>query len=69
MIWHPLPGQEIELRYNAGVRKIPHFAELHGHRGVVICAGTGRGPVNAAVQLRDGRKIVVPRGNLTEVES
>jgi len=67
MIWHPKPGQEIELRYNAGLRKIPHFAELHRARGVVICAAAGRGPVNAGVRLQDGRTLVVPRGNLIRV--
>lgn len=66
MIWHPKQGQRVELRYNRRLRGDPHFAALHGSRGVVICAGSGRGPVNAAVQLRDGRTLVVPRGNLAD---
>lgn len=67
MIWHPKSGQEVELRYNAGMRQIPHFASLHRARGAVICAAAGRTQVNAAVRLRDGRTLVVPRGNLIMV--
>lgn len=67
MIWHPKPGQRVELRYKKSLRGVPHFAALHGSRGVVICAAAGGSMVNAAVRLDDGRTLVVPRGNLTEV--
>lgn len=69
MIWHPKLGRRVELRYNAGLRKIPHFAGLHRACGVVICAAAGRTQVNAAVRLDDGRVLVAPRGNLTEAKN
>lgn len=37
---------------------------LHLARGTVEVAGTGPGPVNALVRLEDGRRVVVPRGQL-----
>lgn len=60
MIWRPKPGQPVILRYRKTLRPLcPH----HGAAGIVIKAGKGPGPINALVDL-DGRRLVVPRGNL-----
>lgn len=64
MIWHPKTGDRVELRYRESWLSDPHFASLHRARGVVICAAAGSSQVNAAVQLDDGRVLVVPRGNI-----
>ena len=41
---------------------------LHLERGVVTVAGSGPGPINAAVKLDDGRTVIVPRGNMVELK-
>ncbi len=63
MIWHPHPGQRVELHYRQSLRSLcPHLSH-----GTVEIAGRGRGPLNALVLLDDGRRFVVPRGNMEEV--
>lgn len=61
MIYHPAPSQRVTLRYRPALRE---YVGLHLVRGVVVVAGSGRGPINALVQLEDGRQVVVPRGQL-----
>lgn len=63
MIWHPKPGMAVELRYRKSNRK----DTPHGLRGIIIAAGKGPGPVNAAVKIGD-EIMIVPRGNLKEVK-
>ena len=64
MIWHPQPGQRVELHY----RKSMRCNGLHLERGVVTVAGRGPGPINAAVALDNGRTVIVPRGNMVELK-
>jgi len=64
VIWHPQPGQRVELHY----RKSMRVNGLHLERGVVTVAGSGPGPINAAVALDDGRTVIVPRGNMAELK-
>lgn len=64
MIYHPQPGQRVRLRYR---RKFCHLFPYHGRSGVVSVSGGRGGPINALVVLDDGKKVVVPRGNL-EIE-
>lgn len=68
MIRQPCPGQRVQLHYGGPRRKgatsLREWVGLHLACGVVAVAGTGRGPVNALVQLEDGRRVVVPRGQL-----
>ena len=64
MIPRPLPGQRVVVHYATSK------AQFIGHndlRGVVLVAGTGPGPINAAVMI-DDKRVVVPfrRGNLKE---
>lgn len=63
MIWHPRKGLQVELRYRRGLNTSPY----HGRVGVVLTSGKGPAPINALVELSDGRKVVVPRGNLLRV--
>lgn len=65
MIYRPAPGQRVTLRYRSTLRE---YVGLHLARGVVVIAGGGRGPVNALVELDDGRRLVVPRGQLFNEE-
>lgn len=71
-MYRPSPGQRVELHYagprRKGVPSLRDWTGLHLARGVVVCAGTGRGPVNALVELEDGRQVVAPRGQLFETE-
>ena len=62
MIWHPQPGQRVELHYKPSMR----CNGLHLARGVISWAAHGPGPINAAVELDDGRMVIVPRGNMVE---
>lgn len=64
MIWHPVAGQRVELRYNPRMRSVTKY---HGLRGVVEVAGHGPGPINAQVRLDCGAVVIVPRGNMVEV--
>lgn len=68
MIRRPHQGQRVALRYAGPRRKgapsLREYTGLHLARGVVVVAGMGRGPVNALVELEDGRQVVVPRGQL-----
>ena len=64
VIWHPQPGQRVELHY----RKSMRVNGLHLSRGVVRAVGKGLGPINAAVILDDGTLIFIPRGNLVELK-
>jgi hypothetical protein len=60
MIWRPKPDQRVILRYRKEMRSVcPHLAT-----GKILVAASGRGPINALVQLDGGRLVVVPRGNL-----
>lgn len=72
MIRRLSPGQRVELHYAGPRRKgapsLRGWTGLHLAHGVVVVAGTGRGPVNALVEFEDGRRVVVPRGQLFEVE-
>ncbi len=61
MIWHPRPGQRIELRYRPAMRGVCP----HGQRGTVEIVASGR-IVNCQVWLDDGRRVIVPRGNLRD---
>lgn len=63
MIRRPYLGQRVALHYRPSARLA---VGLHLARGVVLCAGTGRGPINVLVDLEDGRLVVIPRGNLSE---
>jgi len=68
MIYRPRAGQRVTLRYRAPRRKgapsLRDWTGLHLARGTVAVAGTGGGPLNALVDLDDGRRVVVPRGQL-----
>ena len=64
MIWHPQPGQRVELHYKRSMR----CNGLHLALGVVTVAGKGPGPINATVALDDGRTVIVPRGNMVELK-
>jgi len=64
VIWHPRPGQRVELHY----RKSMRGNGLHLARGIVRAVGTGLGPINAAVVLDDGTLVFVPRGNMMEIK-
>lgn len=63
MIHRPHLGQRVELHYRGPRRKgapsVRDYTGLHLSRGVVVVAGTGRGPINALVELEDGRRVVV----------
>lgn len=60
VIWRPKSGDRVVLRYKKSARGFfPHNA-----RGTVFVAGRGPGPINAEIILEEGRRIVVPRGNL-----
>jgi hypothetical protein len=70
MIWRPKCGQWVQMRYRPSMRPI---TGLHRLFGVVLCAGTGPGPINALVKVQVRldenlrpvtKKVVVPRGNL-----
>lgn len=63
MIWRPKAGMRVQLRYSKAWRSVV-APGLHESTGVVIAAGAGPGPINARVQLDDGRDVGVPRGNL-----
>lgn len=63
VIWRPKVGMEVELRYNKRLRE---WTGLYLAKGTVCKVGVGKGPINALVELRDGRKVVVPRGHLFE---
>jgi len=61
MIWHPKPGQLVQLHYAASGQVFPYQDRI----GVAVRVGRGPGPRNAEVLLvEDGRCVVVPRGNL-----
>lgn len=62
-MYRPKVGMEVELRYNKRLRE---WTGLHLAKGVVRLVGAGGGPINALIELRDGRNIVVPRGHLFE---
>ena len=64
MIWHPKPGDRVEIRYNKRLRKQRRCRDIHGQVGTVDYAGRGPGPINARVKLDDGKVVVVARGNL-----
>ena len=64
MIFHPRPGQPVELHYRPSLRA---YVGLHLAHGTVVVAGSGRGPINALVVLDSGRRVVIPRGQLFEV--
>lgn len=72
MIRQPRPGQSVELHYSGphrkGVPSLREWSGLHLARGVVVVAGTGRGPVNALVEMEDGLRVVAPRGQLFKEE-
>lgn len=66
MIYRPRPGQRVQLRYRPSLRE---YTGLHLATGTVVVAGApGGGPINALVALDDGRRVVVPRGQLFEVQ-
>lgn len=54
-------GQRVELRYapNRGRSLAPHTAT-----GRALRMAHGRGPHNVLVVLDDGRKMIVPHGNV-----
>jgi hypothetical protein len=53
-------GQRVELHYRRETRPgAPHLA-----RGVALLMGHGPGPHNVLVLLDDGRRVVVPCGNV-----
>lgn len=54
-------GQRIELHY----RKETRPAAQHLAQGVALLMGHGRGPHNVLVLLDDGRRVVVPCGNVS----
>lgn len=62
-MYRPKVGMEVELRYNQRLRE---WTGLYLAKGTVITVGVGKGPINALVELRDGRRVVVPRGHLWE---
>lgn len=66
MIWRPQPGQRVVLRYALRNRKF--FTAYHDYLAVVICVGSGRGPINVLVRIGNARNVVVPRGNLFAVD-
>lgn len=62
MIWRPRRGQRVLAHYNC---RIASRMPFHGAPGAVIAAASGPGPINALVAFDDGRRTIVPRGNLT----
>jgi len=72
VIFHPKPGQRVQLRYRRGGPR--RLARLHGCTGIVCRAAMGPGPINAEIALdfsdeADFLTVVVPRGNLAPVHS
>ena len=65
MIARPHPGQIVGIWYNQTARR---WMALHGQRATVICQGPGPGPRNVGLELDDGRRAVVPCGNLQRWE-
>ena len=62
MIWHPKIGQRVQVWYNK--KAAPHMP-YHAEHGLVTEVSRGPGPHNIKVELaRDGRSVIVPRGNL-----
>lgn len=63
MIRRPRPGQRVELHYRPSLRA---YTGLHLVAGTVEVVASGGGPINCLVRLADGRRVVVPRGQLFE---
>lgn len=62
MLSSPKAGQRVRLHYAARWRPFTP----HGETGTVETAGRGR-PRNHLVRLDDGRRLIVPAGNLTPI--
>jgi len=64
MIWHPQPGQSVEIRYG---RAYQHQMPHHSRSGAVSCVSAGPGPRNALILFSDGHHAIIPRGNLFRI--
>ena len=60
VIHQPKVGQKVRLHY---AKRYAWLMPYHGHEGEVVAVARGSGPVNAAVKVQ-GKRIIVPRGNL-----
>lgn len=71
-MYQPRPDMHVELHYRGPRRKgapsLRDWTRLHLARGVVVVVGGGGGPINTLVELADGRRVVVPRGQLFAME-
>lgn len=63
MLSNPRIGQRVVLHYRASVRPITP----HGQQGTILVRGRGK-PRNHLVLLDDGRKVVVPCGNINAAD-
>lgn len=63
MILYPRPSQRARLHYRASLRSVAP----EGAAGVILICGRGPGPRNCLLLADDGRKFVVPKGNLEPV--
>ena len=61
MIWQPKKYQSVRIHYRKSLQK---FMPYHGKTGVVVCVGKGPGPKNVLIELDEGGRVCVPRGNL-----
>ncbi len=60
MLINPRPGTPCRIHY---ARSYAHLMPYHGAEGRIVLSSQGR-PRNHLVELNDGRRVVVPAGNL-----
>jgi hypothetical protein len=64
MLANPKIGHRVRLVYAAAKRA---YFDLHNESGVIVVAGRGK-PRYHLVELDNGRRVVVPCGNLVKVD-
>ena len=69
MILYPRRNQRVRLHYRRSLAQatLELPAAPEGTTGTVVCCGRGPGAHNALILGDDGRRLVVPKGNLVEV--
>lgn len=65
MLVHPRVGQLVRIHYR---KDRAGFMPHHGKAARVVVVAKGPGPRNHGVELRDGRIVCVPCGNLNRRE-
>ena len=63
MIWQPKKGQFVGINYKD--KSMP----FQGYVGVICAVGSGKGPKNVLVFLTLQVFIIVPRGNLNDLDN